>query len=205
LATELARWDTSGGEALILTFFSDERPLRGAAGLADWRLCGRLSRLIRSERLVGVRGEVMMMPPGRRLPFGRILLFGLGPSEQFGEAAYCEHVNWILDVVARAGVTSYALQPPGRATGLIAPRTALQLWLAEMARRKSEAEVAIIDSPGAHKLMSDILNTARRPRERTSSPPGAPVRAAEAASEAAATDPTARRRAGGAPDDREPG
>ena len=42
LPLDLARWDESARDCLVLPVFRDDRPLRGAAGLADWRLCGRL-------------------------------------------------------------------------------------------------------------------------------------------------------------------
>ena len=42
LPLDLARWDESARDCLVLPVFKDDRPLRGAAGLADWRLCGRL-------------------------------------------------------------------------------------------------------------------------------------------------------------------
>src|SRR5438874_9265009 len=67
LASDLAKWDQLEGapEALVLPFFSDERPLRGAAGLCDWRLCGRLSRLLASGRVQGQWGETTLYPPGK--------------------------------------------------------------------------------------------------------------------------------------------
>ena len=76
LPLDLARWDEAPHDALLLPIFSDERPLRGAAGLADWRLCGRLTRLLKRSRLSGARGETLLLPPGRRLTFARIMLFG---------------------------------------------------------------------------------------------------------------------------------
>lgn len=157
LAAELSRWDEAEDEALALTFFSDERPLRGASGLADWRLCGRLSRLLRSARIGGAEGEALMLPPGRRLPFPRLLLFGLGPSRRFDEKAYREHVRRVREVMDRAGLVRYAVQPPGRATGLIAARRALELWLEEESADGRRAEVSLIDTVGAHKEMADIL------------------------------------------------
>jgi hypothetical protein len=157
LTKDLARWDESPGEALVLTFFVDERPLRGAAGLADWRLCGRLSNLIKGERITGVRGEQLLLPPGRRLSFSRLLLFGLGDSFKFSEETYRQHVRWIRDVVHRAGLASYALQPPGRATGVIGARRALELWLEESEKARREEDVAVIDTPGGQKEMAEIL------------------------------------------------
>jgi hypothetical protein len=157
LAADLSRWDDAEDEALALTFFTDERPLRGAAGLADWRLCGRLSRLLRRERIGGEAGEALLLPPGRRLPFPRLVLLGLGRSQAFDEQAYREHVRRIREIMSRARLRRYAVQPPGRATGLIAARRALELWLEEEHADEHAAEVSLIDTTGAHKEMADIL------------------------------------------------
>jgi hypothetical protein len=159
LTDALPKWDKDTSHALVLTFFSDERPLRGAAGLADWRLCGRLSRLIKQGKISGRRGEILMLPPGKRMTFPRVLLFGLGNSARFDDEQFRQHVRWIRDVVNRARIDEYALQPPGRATGLIAARRALELWLDEEAKDARETNVAIIDRPGAHKEMAEVLRT----------------------------------------------
>lgn len=157
LQNELQRWDDAEADALVLTFFSDERPLRGAAGLADWRLCGRLSRLIKHRRISGRRGESVMLPPGRRLNFKRVFLFGLGSSNRFDEDTYRQHVRWIRDVLKRAGVRDYAVQPPGRAREFIGARRSLELWMEETDKDQFETEVAIIDNRAGHKEMAEVL------------------------------------------------
>jgi cytosol aminopeptidase family protein len=170
VVTELARWDGlagSGVQALALSFFVDERPLRGATGLADWRLSGRLSRLLQSRRLSGDAGETAMLPPpGARLAFPRLVIFGLGESERFDETRYRRAVRRIRDVLERAGIRRYALQPPGRATGLIAARRALELWLDEAAADGYDTEVTVIESPSGQKEMSEALRS-RRPASRS--------------------------------------
>src|SRR5690606_22304531 len=162
LAAELARWDEIEGGALLLSFFSDERPLRGAAGLADWRLCGRLSGLVKRGKLSGTRGETLLLPPGRRLRFSCIVLFGLGRSSRFNEDTYREHVRWIREVAAKAKLQRYAVQPPGRATGLIGARRALELWLEEADKDHREAEVTIIDDHTGQKDMGELLRYHRK-------------------------------------------
>jgi hypothetical protein len=168
LTNALAKWENAEDDTLVLTFFADERPLRGAVGLVDWRLCGRISRLIKQGRISGRRGETLLLPPGRRLPFLRILLFGLGRSESFNEDTYRQHVRWIRDVVHRAGVKTYAVQPPGRATGLIAARRALEIWLEEAGSDDKDAAVAVIDAPGAQREMAETLRQSQRVGTRSS-------------------------------------
>ena len=162
LPTELARWDGAAADALALAFFADERPLRGAAGLVDWRLCGRLSRLLKTGKLAGQSGETTILPPSRsRLPFPRIVLFGLGESAGFDEVRYREAVRRIRTVLAKAGVKRYAVQPPGRATGVIAARRALELWLDEAQRDGHDAEVTVIESQSGQKEMAEALRAKR--------------------------------------------
>ena len=165
LGNELSRWDEVESGSLLLTFFADERPLRGAAGLTDWRLCGRLSRLIQRGRLSGAAGEKLLLPPGRRLRFRSVLIFGLGPSTGFNEDIYRAHVRGIREVADRAGLSTYALQPPGRATGLIGARRALELWLEEAGRDNRTADVAIIDNQTGQKDMAEILRYHQKKRQ----------------------------------------
>lgn len=164
LTNTLSKWDETAADALAVTFFSDERPLRGAAGLADWRLCGQLSRLIKAGKISGRRGETLLLPPARRMTFPRLVLFGLGNSVNWSEDIYRQHVRWIRDVLARAGVRSFAIQAPGRATGLIAARRALDVWMEEADKVSSAtSDISLIDTPGAHKEMAETLRKRRRP------------------------------------------
>ena len=155
LPLDLGKWDEVKKDALLLPVFADERPLRGAAGLADWRLCGRLTRLLRAHRLLGARGETLMLPPGRRLGFGRLILFGLGPSAGYGDAQLKRDVGWMRTVAKQAGVRDFALEAPGRAMGVVGARRALEVVIDETDR--GEGTVLLIDNPAVHKDMADVL------------------------------------------------
>ena len=76
--------------------FKDDRPLRGAAGLADWRLCGRLSRLVSTQRATSEQGETLLLPPGRRLRFQRVMWFGLGDAKGYTDDRFRRDLAWIL-------------------------------------------------------------------------------------------------------------
>ena len=79
--------DQADAEALCLFVAADERPLTGLAGLADWRLCGRLSRMLRSGIVTGAGGEALLTPPGSRLSFKKLFVFGLGDAASEDELA----------------------------------------------------------------------------------------------------------------------
>lgn len=67
------------GEGLLLPIFEDERPLRGFAGLVDWRLHGQLSRLLKAGSLTGTLGERCLVPTQGYLRAERALIMGAGP------------------------------------------------------------------------------------------------------------------------------
>lgn len=84
-------------DGLVAQSFENERPLRGLAGLLDWRLKGALSGFIRVGTLTGKEGELCYLPvqhhdrlihcfflgrginpmPGQRTPPGKDLLRAL--------------------------------------------------------------------------------------------------------------------------------
>lgn len=99
-------------DLLAVGFCEDERPLRGAAGRVDWRLCGALSRLIRADRVRGFRGDAVLMPAGGGLAAARVLALGLGPVARCDEAARREAVVEVLARTAALRLRSLALPFP---------------------------------------------------------------------------------------------
>jgi hypothetical protein len=78
-------------ELAVVAFFSDERPLRGGAGRADWRLCGALSRWVQRGVLHGAAGEAALAPSGGGIAAPRVMALGLGRRVTFdaeGVAAF---------------------------------------------------------------------------------------------------------------------
>lgn len=72
-----------GADVAVVGFFRDERPLRGGAGLADWRLCGWLSELVLQGQASGAAGETILIPTFERMRAPRLLVLGLGVREAF--------------------------------------------------------------------------------------------------------------------------
>ena len=159
LPMDLARWDEAAHDALLLPIFSDERPLRGAAGLADWRLCGKLSRLVHANRASADSGETIMLPPGRRLKFTRLLWFGLGDARAYNDERFRKDLTWILTVVRKAGITEWVTQAPGRASGLIGARRAIEIMLEEPAM--ADHNVTLLEDPAGQKDIAELLRSQR--------------------------------------------
>ncbi|MBE9503848.1 MAG: hypothetical protein IME96_06715 [Proteobacteria bacterium] len=70
-------------DAVVLLFFSDEKPLKGASGLVDWRMNGSISKLLESEMVSGDKGETTLVVPQGRIKGGKIMMVGLGDSSRF--------------------------------------------------------------------------------------------------------------------------
>jgi hypothetical protein len=47
---------------LLLLCFENERPLQGMIAHLDWRLDGHFSKLMKTQRITGARGEVVYAP-----------------------------------------------------------------------------------------------------------------------------------------------
>jgi hypothetical protein len=150
-------------ELAVLSFFEDERPLRAAAGLCDWRLCGRLSRLIEAGRVRGAQGERVLCPAGARLPFERLLLIGIGPRGRFDEAVFEAVCQGIRDALIGLRVRNVAASIPGRSVGLISPEEAGRRFLIALATAADELdELALLDEPDALRAMAPAADAERR-------------------------------------------
>ena len=159
LPLDLARWDETSRDCLVLPVFKDDRPLRGAAGLADWRLCGRLSRLLKSNRATAEAGETLLFPPGRRLRFSRILWFGLGDARGYSDERFRRDLARIVEVVTAAGAADWALQAPGRASGLIGARRAVEIILEDSVL--VDQPVTLLEDPAGQKDIAELLRQSR--------------------------------------------
>ena len=162
--------DQAAAESLCLFVAADERPLTGLAGLVDWRLTARLSRLLRGGQLTGQAGEAVLTSAGPRLGFRKMFLFGTGPSQQ-SEEELQRRVAEALRKLTDAGVRDAALQLPPRLSPEAGVRTLLEA-LQGPGR-------AIVFSPEPQKMISVLSQVGRgqaRLEQRTVKvPPPAPL------------------------------
>jgi Cytosol aminopeptidase family, N-terminal domain len=154
--------DVLHSEAILLPFFSDERPLTGALGLIDWRMCGFVSRLIQRGVVHGRFGETVLVPLQPRFASHKLFLFGLGSRESFDPELQQSVIEHMLDVGTRARVRAMALGLPGRSTQSVTATAAMESFVRATARRREPDEVVLIEAPEAQREMSPILQRERR-------------------------------------------
>jgi hypothetical protein len=133
-----------GADVAVAGFFRDQRPLRGGAGLADWRLCGFVSRQLLAARVQGDAGEALLATTHGRLRAARLLLLGLGPRPRFGpdehRAAVAGAMQRLLDL--GAATAAIDLPPPH-------PDASLE----EIAAGIIEGACAVLDARSARFLL----------------------------------------------------
>ncbi len=162
---ELPRIDTLRAEVAVLPFFADERPLRGAAGLCDWRLCGKLSRVLQRGRVTGALGEVTLVPGRPRLPFDKLLLVGCGPGADFDEAAHAAVVTRIVRTLEGLRLRACALSLPGRGAGRLGPAEAVRWFLRSLDDDPLD-EVIVLDEADAWRAMLPVVEAERQRLQR---------------------------------------
>ena len=178
-----------GADVAVAGFFRDERPLRGGAGLADWRLCGFVSRLLAAEHARGDAGDAVLTTTHGRLRAPRLLLMGLGTRQRHGVEAHRLAVERAVARVLDLGAGSAALDVPApAAAGLDAiaeaivegacaaldPRTArLLLRVVPSAGNAGRMRTALEAAATAHPRGATSVRLAR-PAGPGATPPGPP-------------------------------
>jgi hypothetical protein len=167
LPIELLRWDQAPpGDALCVSVWSDVRPLRGAAGLLDWRMCGRLSALVAAGKVTGADGEQTLFPSANRLPWRLVLALGAGPRAEFSDKRLQATVRRALKAIKGLGARRLALALPARegerattgAAAALTPRRALDVVLGEVdATPDALDELSVIAPAAAAKELGEVL------------------------------------------------
>ncbi len=141
LAIEVAELGLSALDGLdvdaLAVFVGPERPLQGFAGYADWRLCGAISRAIRTGLFQAGDGEALLLPSGGRVAPGRVFCFGL-PAAPLAPEGFLSAARSLCEALARAGSEAFATSMPPLAggDGTLAARLWLEASLVRPVRRQ---------------------------------------------------------------------
>jgi len=162
ISPSLRKLDLSGTEVLVAALLPGERPPKGVAGLCDWRLGGRISQLIASGFATGAIGEVLLLSGRPKLPFDKVLLFGVGVREDFSELVFRTVTARVLSTLEGLRARTAVVELPGRHFDGISPERAADILL-EMAGPRSDHDLwTLVESSEAQRSITQQTILERR-------------------------------------------
>ena len=99
-------------DAICAFLTEDERPFGGLLGLVDWRLCGALSRVVKSGFFNAAPSERLLLPTDGHIAPGKIFVAGLGRMGAITTMGLEHELKKASQMLEGAGVTSVALAFP---------------------------------------------------------------------------------------------
>jgi hypothetical protein len=159
---ELRRLDEANVELCACAIWSDERPMRGFAGLLDWRLAGRLSALLKSGFLRGDFGETLLVPGKPHVAFEKVLVIGLGARNDFGDGTFRQSLTQIARVLEGMRVRRAVIELPGRAGGAIEPEHAITLALDSLGEAPEHDAWWLVEDAAAQRRVEQRVVEERR-------------------------------------------
>ena len=161
----LSKLDEIDAEILIASVFADVRPARGVLGLCDFRLGGRLSRLMKQGFITGAFGEVVLVPGKPRLTFDKVLVFGAGARAHLDEAAYVGLVGKMLMTLEGLAARTAVVELPGRQANAIGAARAVDVLLTETGGSKlHDVWTLVEDAEGRASIEQHMVEQKRRVR-----------------------------------------
>ncbi len=159
---ELRKLDLLGTEVIVSTLAADERPPHGVTGLLDFRLAGRISRLIQGGFATGKVGEVLLVPGKPKLPFDKILLFGIGKQSEFNDPVFRAVLDKILRTLEGLRARTAVVELPGRHFDAISPERAADILLESAGGQKEHDVWTLIEPMEAQRAITQHMIQERR-------------------------------------------
>jgi hypothetical protein len=159
---ELRKLDLVGTEVIVSTLASDERPPHGVTGLLDFRLAGRISKLIQSGFATGRVGEVVLVPGKPKLPFDKLLLFGIGRQRDFNDPVFRAVLDKMLRTLEGLRARSAVVELPGRHFDAISPERAADILLESAGGQKEHDVWTLIEPLEAQRAITQHMIQERR-------------------------------------------
>lgn len=130
--------------ALILAY-SDVRPLKGQAGLLDWRLNGRLSEFILANHFTGNQGESLLMPSQGRVNTKELMILGLGALAQLNEQNTPQCLTLILEKLLKKKNHSFCLSLSDLTADMFEWRSAVRLFMSMLSGKSEDYQISLIE------------------------------------------------------------
>lgn len=101
--------DALPGDSVVALYFIDQKPLDGPAALLDWRLDGKLTRMLLGRKIQGRAGEHVVMQNNGKLKADWILFVGGGKWHGLCQETHASLIRHMLSVAQQAGFKDISL------------------------------------------------------------------------------------------------
>ena len=101
--------DLLPGEAVVALYYSDVKPLDGPAALLDWRMNGKLTRMLLDGNVSGRAGEHVMLQSNGKLTAKFVLFVGGGKWHGLCSDTHGSLVRHMVSVASKAGFKNISL------------------------------------------------------------------------------------------------
>lgn len=101
--------DKMEGEVAVALFFEDDRPLKGAAALIDWRLNGQLTSQLLNQSANGSPRDFLLIQNNGKLDSDWALLVGGGQRRKLTTTVWSRLLTKIFNSCSKAGFTRIAM------------------------------------------------------------------------------------------------
>ena len=98
-----------GVDGAVAVVWQDQRPLKGLATRADWRLNGFLSRLVQGDKFNGKAGDWLLVHTQGRLPYTHLFLVGMGRRDGHSARRAKSALEGIAGKLALAGLHAFSI------------------------------------------------------------------------------------------------
>lgn len=164
LQPEFSTLDVNKNDTFVFCFFSNEKPLKGIKGLLDWRMNGRISRLIIEGKITGILGESIIMPTNQRISANKVCMFGLGDSKEFSMEKCRKIILKIIDTLKKLNVHSFSLPLPGSPIVNLLFRERTQILMEEVFKSYEISDLkkinlGIIEGQHVQRQISDVVHS----------------------------------------------
>lgn len=164
----LRRLDLLVSEVIAVPIEEMVRPPRGSAGLLDYRLDGRISAVLENGTFRGAVGEKLLLSGKPKLPYDKLLLYGMGDAQSFNQHIFAGLVEDLLESLADLGVRRAVVELPGRLKELIEPEVAAEILLTRAGENPLFDTWTLVDSAAAQRVVTELLRRDRRSEWRVS-------------------------------------
>ena len=96
-------------DLLVVPVFSDERPLKGFSGRIDWRLNGKISKLILKQTISGKFGETTIFSPKSKIKVKKLFIVGLGNKDHLTEINLQTAFSWVSKTIDGLNLQNFSI------------------------------------------------------------------------------------------------